>query len=87
MCLIDPHLFEFRSACPRVASGDADDLSHLVADYEAQVLAIMASGCMTVVVVEAIFNCVDLSRRKVMPGVLFEGSSRSSGNIGFTRLP
>jgi hypothetical protein len=62
----------------RLASDDADHLSCLVADCEAQTLAIMASGCMTIVVAKAIFNCVDVTRRVGRAGVLFEGSSRAS---------
>jgi hypothetical protein len=68
ICLVNPHLLEFRSSCPCIASSDADHLSNLVADYKAQALAIMAFGCMTIVVVEAIFNCVDLIRREIVPG-------------------
>jgi hypothetical protein len=70
---IHPHLFEFRSACPGIASGDADNLSHLVTDYEAQILPIMASGCITIVIVKVMFNCIDLSRREVMPGFYLKG--------------
>jgi hypothetical protein len=47
--------------------------TRLVADYKAQALAIMASGCMTVMVDEAIINCVDLIRREVVPGFYVKG--------------
>src|SRR6201992_2409862 len=73
MCLINPHLLELRSACPRIAGNDADHLSHIIANYKAQTLAVIASCCTGIVVVEAIFNCVDLIRREVMPGFYLNG--------------
>ncbi|MGA7739254.1 MAG: hypothetical protein WCB22_28025, partial [Pseudolabrys sp.] len=51
----------------------ADHLSHLVAHYKGQALAVVASGCITIVVVEAIFNCVDLIRGDVVPGFYLKG--------------
>src|ERR1700681_2258720 len=67
ICFIDPHLFKFGSACPCIASGDADHVSYLVVDYKAQPLAVIVSCCMTIVVVKTVFNCVDFNRRKIMP--------------------
>ncbi|MGB9318514.1 MAG: hypothetical protein WCB62_26365, partial [Pseudolabrys sp.] len=41
--------------------------------YKGQALAVVASGCITIVVVEAIFNCVDLIRGEVVPGFYLKG--------------
>ena len=60
--LIDPHLLEFGNASPRIASSRADYLSRVVPNYESQPLAIMASGRMSIVFVEAIFYRIDLIR-------------------------
>ena len=56
-----------------MASGDADHLSHLVADYKAQALSITAPCRIAIVVVEAIFNCVDLIRGEVVPKLYLKG--------------
>jgi len=68
-------LFKFRSACPRIASGDADHLSRIVADHKAQAPTIMASGCMTIVLVEAFFYRVDVIQREVVPWLYLKGHS------------
>ena len=52
-----------------MASRDTDQLSHFVADYKAQASAITVAGRMAIVVVEATFNCVDLIRGEVVPGL------------------
>ena len=55
-------------AAARPSAGDADHLSRIVADHKAQAPTIMASGCTTIMVVEAIFNCVEFIRREVVLG-------------------
>jgi hypothetical protein len=56
-----------------MAGGDSDHLSHLVADYKAQTLAITASGCITIVLVKAIFNCANLIWGEVVSRFYLKG--------------
>src|SRR5262249_30217259 len=56
ICLIDPHLFEFGSACPRISSGDPDRASRLVSNHKAQSSGVIAPDCTSVVVVDPFFN-------------------------------
>jgi hypothetical protein len=73
ICPIDPHLFKFRSACPSIASSDANDLSGIVADHKAQTLAIVPPRCTAIMFVKAYFNCVEFIRREVVPGFYLKG--------------
>src|SRR5262249_4090780 len=45
ICLIDRHLFEFGSACPRISSGDPDRASRLVSNHKAQSSGVIAPDC------------------------------------------
>src|SRR5262249_13842957 len=75
MHLIDPQIFKFRAVEPRIASGDADHLSRLVADNEAQTSPIMASGGTAIVLVDAGFDGVDLIGREIVPRFYLMGHS------------
>ena len=48
-------------------------MSRLVADHKTHALAIMASGCITIVPVETIFDRINLIWRKVVPGFYVNG--------------
>ena len=52
-----------------MAGGDADHLSRLIADQKTQALSIAASGCIAVVIVEAILDRLDFIRGEVVPGL------------------
>lgn len=80
--LIDPHLFEFGSACPGISCCDTDNASNLVADHKAKALGVIAPNSMPVVGVDTIFDGVDFNRGKIVLGLGKDGHLERSIPLG-----
>ena len=64
--LIDPHLFEFGSACPGKSCCNTDDASNRIADHKAKSLSVIAPYRLSVEGVDTVFDGVDFTCRKIV---------------------
>src|SRR4029078_7525734 len=69
MCFVDPHLLELGNAGPGIPGSDADRSSGLVLDHKTETLAVAASYCLTIVIVEIFFDRIYFVRRKIVTGL------------------
>ena len=78
ICLIDPHLFKFGSACPGISCGNANRASRLVVDHEAESSTVITIYCISIVLIEKFFDSIDFIRRKIVPGLNVGGHTKRS---------
>jgi hypothetical protein len=62
--LVDPHLLDLGHATPSIPGNDADRPAGIVADHEADALAVVATGGCAIILAEAILHCVEFDRRR-----------------------